>query len=165
MCRLVHFLQIVKEDNFGLPPEGEEVLHAALRALPHLEQLVLDVMGPPATALPSGPWCRTLKRLAAPAHILKNNLSVLGELSCLEALGMDWAYGEPEGQHTAALSVLRWAAEQQALPWRRLAMQLDARPTAEIFNTSQAVKSRHQHIEIALLPDMPCAALIGAAAD
>lgn len=123
-------LQIVKEDNFGLPPEGEALLHAALRVLPHLEQLVLDLVKPPATPLPAGPWQRTLKRLAAPANILQDNLSALGELSCLDQLGMDEDYGEAEdcgyqgeGQHTAVLSVLRWAAEQPVLPWRRLLLK------------------------------------------
>ena len=149
--------QIITNESCSLHPEEEGgPLHAALARLPCLERLVLDVMQDQPTVLPEGPWQGSLRQLAAPAHILHANLPLLAEAPRLEELGVGSA-DEP-----AALGVLCWAAAQQELPLRRLALQLPAteRPTVALYDACLAAKGRHPALEIGIGPVQSCKDLL-----
>ena len=112
-------------------PEHGALLRAALPWLTRLRYLTLDPMAgmdsPPAAlaglsrlhtfvwrgeadaALPAGPWLGSLRRLAAPAHLLANSLHLLAAAPRLEHLFVSGGHGEP------TLRILRRAARFPSL--------------------------------------------------
>ena len=87
---------------------------AALAGLSQLHTFIwLDRRAPPAAdaALPAGPWLGSLRRLAAPAHLLANSLHLLAAAPRLQHLFVSGAdkHGDP------TLRILRRAARFPSL--------------------------------------------------
>lgn len=157
--------QIIINETFNLRPGADGgPLHAALRKLPSLERLVLDVASCESAAveLPGGPWQGSLKQFGAPADLLAANLVLLNEATSLEQLGLGSA-GERQEQ-PAALNVLRWAAQQHKAPLCRLTLQMPflERPTAALFDACVAVKGAHPQADIRLSSADACNDLLTA---
>ncbi len=162
MCAQLCLLQIVKED-FGIFGDGTEdshqnvdILHASLRQLPHLECLTVDPYvdsrdpAPEPLLLPAGPWQQTVRQLAAGADMLAASWPDLGGTVALENLTINTAR---KRQRAAAQLLRRWA-EQPALPLRRLTLKLfnPQAPLKALTNACVAVKGRHSHLDIKLVP-------------
>lgn len=129
-----------------------------MRQLPRLECLSLDVLPLPSeVVLPQGPWQRTLQQLAAPADLLESSLPELGKASRLRELcaaAIDKLDPQP------IVRVLGWAAEQQAVPLRRLLLALDANKSTsvDLLQACLELKGRCPQLDIQphmLKGDMP----------
>ncbi len=137
---------VIDEDWLTHGENGKRILQASLQQLPHLERLAVEVYCSHAPlVLPDGAWQRTVRQLAAGADLLKASLPGLGKAVALQELAIDAAC-----QQATALSVLSWAAEQQALPLRLLVLAFSTDEGAELdlLKACLSLKSRHPLLDI-----------------